>query len=75
MARYCPGRENIELKARLIPCPNCHYEVEIFSDEMSRKCPQCKTLVKTDKIPSCVDWCPAAEECLKMYFGGDDENG
>ncbi len=63
-AYRCPGQSNRNLKAELRRCPNCSYQVEIFSDELRAICPGCGGLVYGEKIPSCIDWCRAAEECL-----------
>lgn len=59
----CPGREK-GLRAKLIKCPSCGYLIEFFSDELRRKCPKCKIEVKQEKLPSCIDWCKSARECL-----------
>ncbi len=60
----CPGTELRSLKVEIIKCPNCGYEIEIFSDEMKAKCPKCKTVVFRENIPSCVSWCKYAKECI-----------
>ncbi len=64
MYNKCPGQYNKKLWAELHKCPDCGYEVEIFSDEISRKCPQCGTRVYREKTPSCIEWCAAARQCL-----------
>lgn len=63
MAR-CPGQDPRNLKAEIIPCPGCAYEVEIFSDEMNARCPRCKKDVIRQGMPSCVEWCNSARECV-----------
>lgn len=63
--RYCTGRSIRDLKALYYKCSNCDYEVEIFSDEVKRKCPRCGKFVFA-RGASCLDWCPAAEECKKL---------
>jgi len=45
-------------------CPNCGAEVEIFSDEIKVKCQKCGENVYREKIPSCIDWCASARQCL-----------
>jgi len=45
-------------------CPNCGAEVEIFSDEMRVKCHKCGKYVRREKVPSCIEWCSSARECL-----------
>lgn len=59
----CPGRESKNLKAETIRC-GCGYDIEIFSDEMKRKCPRCGTVVFRTARPSCAKWCKSAAECL-----------
>ena len=60
----CPGQFERNLQAELYRCPGCGCEVEIFSDELRQRCPRCGREVYGKRIPSCIDWCKAAEECL-----------
>ncbi len=60
----CPGQDRRNLKVRMLECPDCGYKVEIFSDEINAKCPKCKTLVYQERLPSCIDWCKRASECI-----------
>ena len=64
MGYRCPGQSDRYLKVDLIPCPNCGYELEIFSDELKVNCPNCGEPVYRERLPSCIDWCPAAAQCL-----------
>lgn len=63
-AYRCPGQSRRNLKAELYSCPNCNYQVEIFSDVLRVICPGCGRQVYKDKDPSRIDWCKAAEQCL-----------
>ena len=61
----CPGQDGRSLKVESIKCPNCGYEIEIFSDEMRVRCPNCKLPVFRDlKENSCVFWCQYADQCV-----------
>ncbi|MGD9116386.1 MAG: phosphohydrolase [Dehalococcoidia bacterium] len=60
----CPGQDMRNLRVSIHKCPNCGYEVEIFSDEMRVKCPECKQYVYKEKVPSCIEWCTSAPQCL-----------
>ena len=60
----CPGSSTRNLEVDLISCQDCGHEVEMFSDETKRRCPRCKKMVFRDCMPSCVDWCPSARECV-----------
>ena len=60
----CPGQEKRNLKIDAIKCQNCGEEIEFFSDEIKRKCPQCKAEVVREVMPSCVDWCRYAKDCV-----------
>lgn len=63
--RGCPGAINIrEATPEDIDCPQCGAEVEIWSDELSAKCPQCAAGVSREQIPSCINWCHFAEDCI-----------
>jgi hypothetical protein len=45
------------------PCPRCGSMVEIWSDEERVEC-KCGGVVFKDRVPTCAEWCPAADECL-----------
>ena len=64
MDSKCPGQDIRNLRVSVHKCPNCGAEVEIFSDEMRVKCPKCKQYVHKEKVPSCIEWCASARECL-----------
>jgi len=63
MINKCPGQDKRDIKAEIIKCLNCGYQVEIFSDEVKVSCPKCKSLICRERLPSCVDWCKYAREC------------
>ncbi len=61
----CPGAKVFAQPApEFIPCPNCHSEVEIWTDEPEAKCDNCGNTVTRAMLQGCVDWCPSAKECL-----------
>jgi DNA-directed RNA polymerase subunit RPC12/RpoP len=60
----CPGQDSRNIRCESVACPDCGFSVEIFSDELQIRCPQCKGMTCRDKLPSCVDWCMAARECV-----------
>jgi len=64
MINKCPGQDDRSIKVETIKCPDCGYSVEIFSDEIKVKCPECKNFVYSVRLPSCVDWCKFAKECV-----------
>jgi len=64
MTSKCPGQDFRNLRVSLHICPNCGYEVEIFSNEIKVKCLKCGEMVYREKIPSCIGWCASARECL-----------
>lgn len=63
MFKKCPGVER-SLRIELHKCSNCGAEVEIFSNEVKVKCYQCGEMVYSQRLPSCIDWCASARECL-----------
>lgn len=63
----CPGQDNRKISAEIINCPDCGYGVEVFSDEIKLKCPKCKNFVFKKRLPSCLDWCQSARECIGGY--------
>ena len=64
MPMKCPGQDDRFLRVELYICSNCGAEVEIFSNETKVKCDECGEWVYREKLPSCIDWCAAARECL-----------
>ena len=60
----CPGQSSRNIEAEIHLCPVCDYQVEIFSDELMVRCPNCHGEVYGKENPSCIDWCKAAEKCL-----------
>ena len=64
MNSKCPGQDMRNLRVSVHICPNCGAEVEMFSDEMRVKCQKCKKYVYREKVPSCIEWCSSARECL-----------
>ena len=64
MTGKCPGQDFRNLRVSLYKCPNCGAEVEIFSDEIKVKCHKCGEKVYREKIPSCIEWCASARQCL-----------
>ena len=72
----CPGQDKRNLKIEKIKCASCGYEAEMFSDELKVHCPKCKNDIFRRRLPSCVDWCKYARECLgpekwKQLKGGE----
>jgi hypothetical protein len=64
MVYKCPGQDKRNIKAEIIKCLNCDYNIEFFSDEIKLKCPKCKNLVCRIRLPSCLEWCKSAKLCV-----------
>jgi len=64
MSTRCPGQDMRHLRVKLYKCLGCGSEVEIFSDEVSVRCPKCKTKVYSNMNNSCIEWCASARQCL-----------
>ena len=61
----CPGAVRIrEPIPEFFKCPNCGGEVEIWTHEQSRNCGRCGTEVFKEHVPSCVEWCKYAIDCV-----------
>lgn len=62
---FCPGSKGLrDPTPEEVKCPQCGYEVEIWTHELMRYCPQCHTPVMRQTKPSCIDWCTYAQECV-----------
>lgn len=64
MINKCPGQDDRYIRSEAIQCPGCGYGAEIFSDEIKIRCPGCKGQIHRGRLPSCVDWCKSARECI-----------
>ena len=64
MVSKCPGQDGRNIDVQTRACASCGYAVEIFSDEVKVRCPRCKNLVCRERLPSCVNWCKVARECI-----------
>lgn len=76
MFSKCPGQDTMKLRVEVYRCPGCQGEVEIFSDETRVKCQKCGTMVFRERLPSCIEWCASARQCLgeerwKQIMGED----
>jgi NADH pyrophosphatase NudC (nudix superfamily) len=60
----CPGSDGRNLTVDLVNCPNCGEEEEIFSNELRVKCHKCGEYIYKGSMPSCIDWCVKARECV-----------
>jgi endogenous inhibitor of DNA gyrase (YacG/DUF329 family) len=60
----CPGSDGRDITSEDVPCSECGSTVEVFSDELRRKCPECGNPVSSTAAPSCSEWCPSAAACL-----------
>lgn len=61
----CPGSSEIRRPfPEEITCVFCGAIVEIWSDEVETTCPECKKTISRNMKPSCLQWCPAAKECV-----------
>lgn len=65
MWNECPGARRFKQPSpEFIPCPACHAEVEIWTDELEVKCHRCGGLVSRERLQGCIDHCEMARECL-----------
>ncbi len=62
---FCPGAKFFKNPQPTFKnCPNCNCEVEIWTDEIKAICPKCKKTVLREAVPTCLDWCKFAKECV-----------
>ncbi len=64
LTNKCPGQDKKNIAAEGLKCRTCGYEIEVFSDEIKVKCPKCGNISTKQVLPSCVDWCKCAAECV-----------
>jgi hypothetical protein len=64
----CPGQDRRSWRPGDIfdvPCGSCGAPVELFKDDVRRRCRQCDAVVTNPRIAQgCAQWCDHAEECL-----------
>lgn len=62
--KQCPGSTRIKKPyPEEIKC-SCGNTVEIWSDEVAAVCKKCKREITREMLPSCLDWCSMAKECV-----------
>jgi DNA-directed RNA polymerase subunit RPC12/RpoP len=62
---FCPGSKKIkEPQPYETKCSKCGKETEIWTDEILILCPNCGGAVYGKNIPSCIEWCEKAKECV-----------
>lgn len=65
MKEGCPG--SIEIRNPFpeeIECVFCGNSLEIWSDETETVCDKCGKTITRDMKITCLEWCPAAKECV-----------
>ena len=62
----CPGSKSVrEPIPEIHICPDCGEEVEIWTNELKRKCSSCgKAIVREIDTAYCIQWCHYAKECI-----------
>jgi hypothetical protein len=61
----CPGSREIRTPyPENLVCFWCDTVNEIWSDEVEMVCKGCKKNISRDMKPTCIEWCPAAKECI-----------
>ena len=66
---FCAGKRALGTPTlKIIKCPQCGGEIEMFSTDVKVKCDSCGFVAFND-INLCVQWCEHAEECVgtEMY--------
>ncbi|QWR77762.1 hypothetical protein [Candidatus Magnetomonas plexicatena] len=65
MKESCPGSKEITNPyPEHLLCIFCGHSNEIWSDESEMNCSSCKALLTREMKPTCIQWCPAAKECI-----------
>lgn len=71
MTADCPGSKNFKHpQPGIIECPSCARGLEVWTDEFSVTCPNCKNIIlHQQEKASCLDWCKRAKDCVgdKIY--------
>jgi len=61
----CPGSKEIRNPyPEEIVCFWCETSNEIWSDETETACKKCGKAISRDLGVTCLQWCPAARECV-----------
>ncbi|GAB4411718.1 MAG: hypothetical protein OHK0032_07620 [Thermodesulfovibrionales bacterium] len=61
----CPGSKEIKNPyPEEIKCFWCGAINEIWTDEVETVCDGCGKTISREMRPTCLEWCPAAKECV-----------
>jgi hypothetical protein len=67
MKETCPGSKEITNPyPETIKCVYCGFSNEIWSDEPEMNCKECGKSINREMKPTCIQWCPAAKECVGL---------
>ena len=77
MPAKCPGQDTRWRTVDEYTCCNCGTKAEIWSSELKVRCSQCGNWKYKEEVPSCINWCKSARECLgeerwERLMGEDD---
>jgi len=79
MKMKCPGQDFRWITVDTYTCDKCGEEEEIFSHETRARCHNCGAWVYKEKLPSCIEWCAAARQCIGeqrwQQLKGNDDGG
>ncbi|MBF0566569.1 MAG: hypothetical protein HQK89_15180 [Nitrospirae bacterium] len=65
MKESCPGSSEIKNPhPEDLACVFCGKINEVWSDESEIECKGCSRLIKRNMKETCINWCPAAKECV-----------
>ncbi|MBF0345796.1 MAG: hypothetical protein HQL06_16405 [Nitrospirae bacterium] len=65
MKESCPGSQEIRNPfPENLTCVYCGQHNEIWSDETEMNCGGCGKLISREMKVTCLNWCPAAKECV-----------
>lgn len=61
----CPGSKIFKSPMpESIQCSGCNEELEIWTDEIKVRCKKCGAVTYKSRMPSCIDWCKHAADCV-----------
>jgi ribosomal protein L24E len=65
MITGCPGASRFKQPIpESLLCRFCGEDIEIWSDEFEVICPKCKKKNNRQMLPTCLEWCKFAKECV-----------
>jgi len=69
MFSKCPGQDMRKLRVELFKCTDVVRRFEYSPMRLVSNVRKCGTMIFKEQLPTCIEWCSAARQCLEKRGG------